>query len=171
MHLWSLGGGVNFQENGILWKVRRLTSGRLEFRYRKVQRVVLFSHLFLFGGIKGSCLQSVFAKQLSPGQYFFRRRLGETSRFGLGYKVVIEVVFRFVPFTYFIYFQTKKDMKDFECLFGEMSPFEYEKRVLKKCLVAKFSKHFLLLNRILSPSPNADFSFSSRYRLCKLVMN
>lgn len=126
MHLWSLGGGVNFQENGILWKVRRLTSGRLEFRYRKVQRVVLFSHLFLFGGIKGSCLQSVFAKQLSPGQYFSRRRLDETSRFGLGYKVVIEVVFRFALF---IYFLTKKDRKYSECLFVEMSPFEYGRRV------------------------------------------
>lgn len=138
MHLWSLGGGVNFQENGILWKVRRLTSGRLEFRYRKVQRVVLFSHLFLFGGIKGSCLQSVFAKQLSPGQYFFRRRLGETSRFGLGYKVVIEVVFRFALF---IYLSTKKDGNILnvylvKCLRLNM------KEEFKKCLMAKFQKYF-----------------------------
>lgn len=50
MHLRKLGGGVNFQENGILWKVRRLTRGRLEFGYRKVQRVVLFSHLFSLDG-------------------------------------------------------------------------------------------------------------------------
>lgn len=62
MHLWSLGGGVNFQENGILWKVRRLTSGRLEFRYRKVQRVVLFSHLFLFGWNKRKLLVVCFRK-------------------------------------------------------------------------------------------------------------
>lgn len=155
MHLWSLGGGVNFQENGILWKVRRLTSGRLEFRYRKVQRVVLFSHLFLFGGIKGSCLQSVFAKQLSPGQYFFRRRLGETSRFGLGYKVVIEVVFRFVLF---IYFLTKKNMNDFECLFGEISPFVYE-RWFKKMLHDKKFLQIFCCRTLSSPLPPLSFYF------------